>query len=199
MARKVANHVARNHECISNFGKLFESWIRDVRYFGENLHMQKMRTPRCARSGFGDRCFTKATFVLTIICYMYQRKANLNTMKMIEKGDHVHVFKGTHKRKDGVVTKVHKVFISIRFTDDSDGKTLPSSVNIMDKSILTAVPVKAERNIISNALEYQHMSVSVLTELLAQGMAISESRSEKQLAKEMTALHARIREIRQSL
>ena len=50
------------------------------------------------------------------------------------------------------------------------------------------------------ALEkYRVMSVAVLTEMLAQGMALSGQQSEKQLAKDMMALHERIKEIRRGL
>ena len=50
------------------------------------------------------------------------------------------------------------------------------------------------------ALEkYRVMSVAVLTEMLAQGMALSGQQPEKQLARDMMTLHERIKEIRRCL
>ena len=65
----------------------------------------------------------------------------------------------------------------------------------LEKPSEVMVPGKTD-----DALEnYRVMSVAMLTEMLAQGMALSRQQSEKQLAKDMLNLQERIKEIRRGL
>ena len=147
----------------------------------------------------------EATFVLTP---HLSGATTTTTMKMIEKRDYITVLKGTHKIKTGTVTKMLRVFITIQFDDESTGRTLPSSVKIMSKPEIAMSDEELEKKPsevlvtekTDDALEkYRVMSVAVLTEMLAQGMALSGQQPEKQLARDMMTLHERIKEIRRCL
>ena len=126
---------------------------------------------------------------------------------MVEKGDVVTVMKGTHKGKTGKVTKILRVFINIQFEHGSAGRTLPSSVKMNKPEIEASDKEVGKKHIevtvnerSDNALEnYRELSVAVLTEMLAQGMALSGKQSEKQLEIEMKTLFDRIKEIRRGL
>jgi hypothetical protein len=121
-------------------------------------------------------------------------------MKMVERGDHVRAFKGAHQGKFGVIEKVHRVFVSIRFSDGSHGKTLPSFVTITVPSVEVIEEDKEEDTAFlrrsRNLEEYRSTSVEMLAEMLAQGLALS-NRSEEDLKKELNALQVRVGEIRQ--
>ena len=130
-------------------------------------------------------------------------------MKLVERGDNVTVLKGTHRDKTGIVTKVLRVFVNIQFDDGTKGRTLPSSIKIMEKpkdavsddelenpSADIMVNGKTDDAVLEN---YRVMSVAMLTEMLAQGMALLGQQSEKQLAREMLNLQERIQEIRRNL
>ena len=130
-------------------------------------------------------------------------------MKMIERGDYVTVLKGTHRNKTGTVTKVLRVlFVNIQFDDESTGRTLPSSIKIMRKPEVAVSDDELEKKPsevmvtgkTDDALDnYRVMSVAMLTEMLAQGMARLGQQSEKQLAKDMLNLQEHIKEIRRGL
>ena len=130
-------------------------------------------------------------------------------MKLVERGDNVTVLKGTHRNKTGIVMKVLRVFVNIQFDDGTKGRTLPSSIKIMEKpkdavsddelenpSADIMVNGKTDDAVLEN---YRVMSVAMLTEMLAQGMALLGQQSEKQLAREMLNLQERIQEIRRNL
>ncbi len=105
---------------------------------------------------------------------------------MVEVGDQVKVFKGTHQLKSGVIVKVHRVCVSIRFNDGSKGKTLPSSLRITTPIVESVPNAEESRNNAAqgssspgNLEDYRSTSVDVLTELLAQGLALSDQPDEQ--------------------
>ncbi len=121
---------------------------------------------------------------------------------MVEVGDQVEVFKGTHQLKSGMIVKAHRVCASIRFNDGSKGKTLPSSLRITTPIVESVPNAEESRNNAAqgssspgNLEEYRSISVDVLTELLAQGLALSEQHDE-QLSQRMNNLRGRVLEIR---
>lgn len=113
---------------------------------------------------------------------------------VVERGDHVTVLKGTHKNKTGVVTKVHRVMVSIRFSDGDLGRTLPSSLKII--AIPSVDTVASSPSLFGDLEKYRALSVEVLAEMLAQGLALSD-KSEEATTGVNTFLRARVKEIRQ--
>lgn len=120
----------------------------------------------------------------------------------MEKGNHVDVWKGTHKGKTGVIIKIHRVYVSIRFLDGSEGKTLPSSVRIINHATVPIVEVEQEERVPHHVYDRTHdlerfrdMSIEVITEMMAQGMALSDH-TELELEQELIVLKRRIQDIR---
>ena len=122
----------------------------------------------------------------------------------METGQQVEVQKGKHQGKVGVIVTVHKVYIiTIRFTNGKEGRTLPSSVRVISNS--TRTPIVEDEETIPIVIEspardteeYRVMTVAMLTELLAQGLALSKH-SDEQLEQELKSMQVRIRELRRN-
>jgi hypothetical protein len=101
---------------------------------------------------------------------------------MVQIGNPVEVWKGTHKGKAGMVIKMHRVYISIRFSDgSSEGKTLPSSVKVIDQSTIPIVEEEQEAKTKHDVPDrtrdlesFRAKSIALITEMMAQGMALSD-------------------------
>jgi hypothetical protein len=120
---------------------------------------------------------------------------------MVQIGNHVEVWKGTHKGKGGMVIKMHRVYISIRFSDGSEGKTLPSLVKVIDQPTIPIIeeePVTKTTHDVHDRMRdletFRVKSIALITEMMAQGMALSDL-SDQELEQELIALKLRIREI----
>ena len=120
----------------------------------------------------------------------------------MEIGQQVEVQQGKHQGKIGVIITIHKVYITIRFNNGKEGRTLPSSVRVISNPTTPIVedeetiPVVIESPA-RDVEEYRVMTVAMLTELLAQGLALSKH-SDEQLGQELRSMQVRIQELRRN-